>query len=165
MNWLDIVILVGAGILGFIGFRFGLLKIAALFVGICVGIVIGSRFSDEVARVLLRWIDDPAVARIAAYAVILGVSLLAAVILAAVLRKVLEAVALGWLDKVGGLAVGILGAFVIFSAILSYSQELGIAGMMGTRVIEDSVLGSFLADKFDVVLRVTRLIPKGLRLE
>jgi hypothetical protein len=37
--------------------------------------------------------------------------------------------------------------------------------MMGTRVIEDSVLGSFLADKFDVVLRVTRLIPKGLRLE
>ena len=165
MNWLDIVIIVVSGIIGFIGYRMGVLKVVALVVGVVLGVVLGSRFNDEVADFLSRWIDSPGTAKIAAYAAILVLGLLAAILVASLMRKVLSLLLLGWLDKLLGLALGVFVAFVLFSALLSFASDLSVMGIVGADIIKGSTLGSFLADKFDVVLDATRLVPKNFGLD
>jgi len=160
MNWLDILIIVVSGIIGFIGYRMGILKVVALVVGIVVGVVLGSRFNDEVADFLSRWISSPGTAKIAAYAAILVLGLLAATLVASLMRKVLGMLLLGWVDKFVGLALGVFVSFVMFSALLSFASNLSLMGFVGSDVIKGSTLGSFLADKFDVVLEATKLVPK-----
>jgi len=164
MHWLDIAIIVGSGILGFIGYRMGMLKLLALVVGVALGIVMGSRFNGEVADILSRWIDSEGTARILAYAVILVLAIFVASIIAGLLRRMLKVLLLGWVDKLAGLALGVLAAFAIFSALLSFAQELSFIGLVGADIIESSSLGSFLASKFDIVLKATKLVPGDLGL-
>ena len=164
MHWLDIVIIVGSGILGFIGYRMGLLKLLGLVVGVALGIVMGSRFNGEVADILSRWIDSEGTAKILAYAIILVLAIFVVSIVAGLLRKVLKVFLLGWVDRLAGLALGVLAAFAMFSALLSFAQELSLLGLVGADIIEASSLGSFLASKFDVVLRATKLVPGDLGL-
>ena len=164
MHWLDIVIIVGSGILGFIGYRMGMLKLLALVVGVALGIVMGSRFNGEVADILSRWIDSEGTARILAYAVILVLAIFVASIIAGLLRRMLKVLLLGWVDRLVGLALGVLAAFAIFSALLSFAQELSFLGLVGADIIESSSLGSFLGSKFDIVLKATKLVPGDLGL-
>ncbi len=164
MHWLDIVIIVGSGILGFIGYRMGMLKLLALVVGVALGIVMGSRFNGEVADILSRWIDSEGTARILAYAAILVLAIFVASIIAGLLRRMLKVLLLGWVDRLAGLALGVLAAFAIFSALLSFAQELSFLGLVGADIIESSSLGSFLASKFDIVLKATKLVPGDLGL-
>jgi hypothetical protein len=56
-------------------------------------------------------------------------------------------------------------AFVLFSALLSFASDLSVMGIVGADIIKGSTLGSFLADKFDVVLDATRLVPKNFGLD
>lgn len=164
MNWLDIVIIVGSGILGFIGYRMGMLKLLALVAGVALGIVMGSRFNGEVADILSRWIDSEGTAKILAYAVILVLAIFVVSIIAGLLRRMLKVLLLGWVDRLAGLALGVLAAFAIFSALLSFAQELSFLGLVGADIIESSSLGSFLASKFDIVLKATKLVPGDLGL-
>ena len=164
MHWLDIVIIVGSGILGFIGYRMGMLKILALVVGVALGIVMGSRFNGEVADILSRWIDSEGTAKILAYAIILILAIFVVSIIVGLLRRVLRVLLLGWVDRLAGLALGVLAAFAMFSALLSFAQELSLLGLVGADIIEASSLGSFLASKFDIVLRATKLVPGDLGL-
>jgi len=162
MNWLDIVIIVVGVVLGFIGYRLGILKVVALIVGIAVGIVLASHFNSEVADFLSRWIDSPGTAKIAAYGVILGLTVIAAALVTGLLRRLLSLLFLGWVDRVAGLALGVFAAFAIFSAILSAAQDFELLGISDT--IAASTLGAFVADKFDVVLRILRLVPNDFGL-
>lgn len=162
MNWLDIVIIVVGVILGFIGWRMGILQAVALVVGIGVGIVFASQFSAQGADILSTWIESPGMAKIVAYIVILVLTLVAATIVAGFARKILSFLLLGWVDRMAGLALGILATFVIFSGVLTYAQRYDVLGLPET--IESSTLGSLMADKFDVVLRGLKLIPRDINL-
>jgi len=157
MHWLDIVIIVVGVILGFLGWRMGILKAIALVVGIGVGIVFASRFNGEVADLLSRWIESPDTAKWTAYAIIFVVVMVAAMIVAGFARKILSLLLLGWADRLAGLALGILATFLIFSALLSAAQNFDVFGLPDA--VAASTLGSLMADKFDVVLRGLKLIP------
>ena len=157
MNWLDYVIIVVGVMLSFFGWRMGILKGIAMVVGIGVGIVFASRFSPQGADILSTWIESPATAKIVAYIIILVLTLVAATVVAGFARRILSLLLLGWVDRVAGLSLGILATFVIFSGVLTYAQRYDVFGLPKT--IEESTLGSLMADKFDVVLRGLKLIP------
>ena len=162
MNWLDVVIIVVGVVLALIGWRMGILKALALIVGIGIGVALASRFNSGMADLLSRWIESPEVAKWTAYVIIFILVIAAAVIVATVARKLLSFLLLGWVDRLAGLALGILATFVIFSALLSSAQKYDAFNLPET--IEDSTMGSFMADKFDVVLEWLRLIPRDFRL-
>jgi len=83
--------------------------------------------------------------------------MVAAMIVAGFARKILSLLLLGWADRLAGLALGVFATFLIFSALLSAAQNFDVFGLPDT--IAASTLGSFTADKFDVVLRGLKLIP------
>jgi len=63
----------------------------------------------------------------------------------------------GSFNKLGGLIVGVAVGFLLLSGILTGIQKFPIGDAEQT--IDDSKLGSFLADNFDVVIRGIGLIP------
>ena len=60
-------------------------------------------------------------------------------------------------NKLAGMAVGVLLGFVLLSGILTGIQKFPVREYDQT--IDDSVLGAFLADNFDIVIRGVGLVP------
>lgn len=128
VNWLDIVITV-TWILGlFLGWRMGLFGAVFAAGGAVVGVFLAARFSDDVADILTDSVTSDTLATVIAYVAILAVAFTAAMVLRTVLIEGLKRVALGWVDPVGGMLLGLVAGFLLAGAIVTvmarYSADL-----------------------------------------
>ncbi len=160
MNWLDIVILATVAVVALMGLGMGGISVAVTGAGILAGIALATRLQDDVRPLFSRFIDSGNGAEIAAFAVVLVLALIGAAVVGAVARLILRTLMLGWLNRIAGLGLGVVIAFALGSAVLSTIQGYPVYDM--ERTIGDSVLGSFLADNFDVVLRGLKFVPSDL---
>ena len=107
MNWVDIVIIAGAVLFGLLGLRQGFIKALFGILGLIVGIVLAGHFYQPLA---LKFSSEGAAwAGIAAYAIILVVTVIAAGVAGWFVAKTVHALLFGWLDRLLGF---ILGAFM-----------------------------------------------------
>ena len=160
MNWLDVVIIVAVAAVALAGWRIGGIHAAVTAAGIVVGIVVASRFHDQVNPLFSRFIESDNASEVAAFAAVFGVVLLVAVAAGFGVRLVMQKMMLGWVDKAAGLVLGVVVTFAVGSALFSAIQSYPMGGMEDT--ISDSTLGTFLADNFDVVLRGLKFVPSDL---
>ena len=147
MNLLDIVILVVAAITTFLGLRIGIIKAALSLAGLIVGIILAGRYSVPLSE-QLAFIPQADVAKVVAFAIILiGVMVIASV-LAKLLKRAASAVMLGWVNRLGGAAFGlVLGALLCGALLATWGKFFDVAG-----IISDSNLAVILLDRFPVVL-------------
>jgi len=146
MNWLDIVIIVLIAIPTLIGLKIGIIKAALSLAGVILGTILAGHYYVALAE-QLTFISQDNLAKIAAFAIILiGVMLIASV-LAAVLKWVVSAVMLGWVNRVGGAVFGFLLGAVFCGALLAIW-----ANFLGTGAITSSGLATLLLDRFPMVL-------------
>ena len=136
MNWLDVVITV-TWILGlFLGWRMGLFGAVFAAGGSVVGVFLAARFSDNVADLLTDSVSSDTLATVIAYVAILAVAFTAAMILRTVLVEGLKRVAMGWLDPVGGMLLGLVAGFALAGALVTvmarYSSDLPETSNGGT---------------------------------
>jgi membrane protein required for colicin V production len=127
MNWLDIVILILIAVPAVAGLKFGVIKILFTVAGIIIGVILAGQFSGSLAG-MLKFIEDPRWAEIAAFAFIMIAVLILAGVGAGLLSSVLSAILLGWINRLGGAVLGI------------------------GDTISDSALASFLLDGFPFIL-------------
>ena len=160
MNWLDAVIIIAAVLVAVTGLRVGGTQFAATGLGILVGITMASRLQGRLEPIFSGFIDSDNGAEIAGFIAIIVIVAIAAMVLGTVVRRILKTLMLGWLDQVAGLAIGLVIVFALGSALLANIQSFPVLGIQDT--IDRSVLGSFLADNFDAVLRGLRFIPSDL---
>ncbi len=147
MNWLDIIIIIiiAGGV--FIGLKTGLIRIALSLAGVIIGILLAGHFYASLAE-RLTFITQKGTAEVVAFAIIFIAVMVIAVVLAALLRWVVSALLLGWVDHLGGAILGlVLGAIFIGAllAILSQYLEMG-------DIISHSSLAAILLDRFPAVL-------------
>jgi membrane protein required for colicin V production len=150
MNWLDIVIVIALVLAVFGGLKNGLVNGVVTLAGLIIGIVLAGRYSDALGAVLpASW---GAAANIAGFAIIVIVVLLIGMVVGKLLRGVLKAIMLGWLDRLGGAVFGLLLAAFFWGGLLAvlskYADSLGSFGVK----IADSVLAEFLLDAFPFIL-------------
>jgi len=150
MNWLDIVVIVILAIPTLLGFKRGLIKSVIPLVGVIVGIVLAGRFHGSVADWLSNWIESSSQAEIAGFAIIFVVVCLAAMLIARVLSGFMRALFLGWVDRLGGLAFGLVLGGMIAGALVALLAKYPFWGLGET--IQDSSLAAFLLDRFPFVL-------------
>ena len=144
MNWLDIVIIIIIAIPTFIGLKAGIVKALFIIAGGIIGIVLAGRFSEQLGAAF----SDEGWASVLAFAVILIVVLLIASIAAKLVKWVLSAVLLGWVNSLGGAVLGfIMGAFLCGAVLAIWIKYLGIGDTLA-----DSALASFLLDGFPFAL-------------
>lgn len=158
MNWLDVVILVVWAITAFWGFRTGLLQMVVLLVMVGVGLAFSSRLAGPVANLLSPFIANQDLRTIAAFAVVFIILLVIAAVASHILGALTRAlIFFGPLNRLGGLAMGLLAGFVILSGALTALQKFPVGEV--PKSIDSSPLGTFLVDHFDVVIRGVKLVP------
>jgi len=147
MNWLDIVIIVAVAISTFLGLRMGIIKAVLSLAGVIVGVILAGRFYVPLSE-QLAFIPGEKVAEIVAFAIILiGVMVIAAV-LASLLKWAASVVMLGWVNRLGGAAFGlVLGAIFCAALLATWVKWLG-----ATSIITESIVAAILLDKFPLVL-------------
>ncbi len=147
MNWLDIVIIVVAVLLGLVGLRQGIIKTVFGIAGLIGGIVLAGRYYSGLAALL-----SPAAAtwaNIAAYAIILVVALIVASVVGWLVAKLVHIVMLGWLDRLVGCVLGVVIGGLLCAAILAIVGKY----YPGTEaVISQSVIARFLMGGFPLLL-------------
>ena len=158
MNWIDIVILVVWGVTALWGFSSGLLKILVLFFSLVIGLALSSRIGDSVGELFSGLTDNENAQTIAGFLLILVVLFVAGGIISFMASKMLGIIPLfGLVNSLSGIAVGLLVGFLLISGVLTAIQKFPIRDLDQT--IDESKLGTFMADQFDVVVRGVKLIP------
>ena len=158
MNWIDIAILVVWGMTALWGFSSGLLRILVPLFSLVVGMALSSRIGDSVGEIFSPVTDNENAQTVAGFVLIFGLLFIAGGIVSFVARKVLGIIPLfGMVNSLAGMAVGLLVGFILVSGVLTAIQKFPVRDLEIT--IDESTLGTFMADQFDVVIRGIRIIP------
>ncbi|MFC2070742.1 CvpA family protein [Chloroflexota bacterium] len=147
MNWLDITILVILAVATFYGLRKGLIKAVLSLVGLIVGVILAGRFYTALAE-RLTFISQEGVAEAIAFGAIVIVVMVVAAVLAGFLKWAVSLVMLGWVNRLGGAAFGlIMGALFCGAMLTLWGNFLGTPA-----VFAESSLTGILLDGFPAVL-------------
>jgi len=147
MNWLDIVIIVVAVLLGLVGLRQGIIKTVFGIAGLIGGIVLAGRYYSGLAALLsptgATW------ANIAAYAIILVATLIVASVVGWLVAKLVHFAMLGWLDRLVGFLLGVVVGGLLCAAVLAIVGKY----YPGTEaVISQSGLARFVMEQIPLLL-------------
>ena len=135
MGIVDIVLLIVIGLFGLSGMRRGFLSQVVWVVALLVGIWLSVRFSRYISAVLVSRFT------LWAFGIIFGGAVVGIYLLSRVLEGTLRTLRLAWLDKVLGLAVGMLKGVLLISVLLSLLTRAGVMG----RIVAPAATGrSFL---------------------
>ena len=158
MNWIDIAILVIWGMTALWGFSSGLLRILVPLVALVIGMALSSRIGDSVGEIFSSFTDNENAQTVAGFVLIFGLLFILGGIISVVARRVLGIIPLfGMVNSLVGMAVGLLVGFLLVSGVLTAIQKFPVRDLDVT--IDESTLGTFMADQFDVVIRGIKLIP------
>lgn len=147
MNWLDIIIIVAVVVSALIGLKTGLINAALSLAGLIVGVILAGRYHVLLSE-KLSFIPQANIAKIVAFAIILiGVMVIAAV-LANLLKGVVSAVGLGWVNRIGGAVFGLVLGAIFCGALLA----VGVKFLSIEALITDSRLAPLLIDLFRAML-------------
>jgi len=160
MNWLDFLIIAAGALFALAGWRIGAIHIAVTVVGAMFGLTLASRLHDDIQPMLSGLNISDNASEFGAFVAIFLLVLVVSLAISFSIRAIPKALRLGWVDNTLGLALGIIVTFAVGSAILSTLQSYPVLGLETT--IADSTAGTFLANKFDVVMRGVGLIPGDL---
>jgi membrane protein required for colicin V production len=146
MNWLDIVILIYLAVSVISGLVQGLIRTVLSIVGVIVGIFLASHFYIQLGNAL-TFISNKDTANIVAFIIILLAVMIVAAIIAWLLKSIIKAIKLGWVDKLGGTVLGLILGALSVSAFLAIIVKYTSASF-----IVDSKLSGFFLDKFPLIL-------------
>ena len=152
MNWLDIVIIIAALLLGFVGLRQGIIRTVFGIAGLIGGIILAGRYYGALAGVLSP--GGAIWASVAAYAIILIATLVVAGLVGHFIAKLVSLAALGWLDRLIGFLLGVFVGLLLSAAALAIVAKI-YPGSEAT--ISQSVVAKFLIAQLPLVLA---LLPK-----
>jgi len=147
MNWLDIVIIVIAALLGLLGLWRGAIKAAFGIAGLIGGIALAGHYYQPLANILSP--SGATWAKIAAYAIILVATLVVAGIIGWFVAKLVHITMLGWVDRLVGFILGAAIGSMLCAAILAIVSKY-LPSMEA--VIAQSVVARFLMEQFPLLL-------------
>ena len=148
MSWLDLVIVVVLAVGAFFGLRMGIIKAVLSLAGVIVGVVLAGQYYVALADVLPFFSETSSAAKIVAFAIILIVVMAIAVVAARFLKWAASAMMLGWVNHLGGAALGlVLGAIFCGALLAIWVKWLGAGD-----TITESMIAPVLLDKFPNVL-------------
>ncbi|NNE43180.1 MAG: CvpA family protein [Gemmatimonadetes bacterium] len=124
MNWVDILIVTVTAIAVLTGIFRGAVKTVFSVAGIIIGFFVASRESGSVGVLLSKWMREDLAAVAGFVLVLFGIA--AVVTLAGfLLRKVMQGLLLGWVDRVAGAALGFLQAAVAVGVLALVVEGYG----------------------------------------
>ena len=157
MNWIDAIVLIVWGVTALWGFSAGFIRIVFPLVAVIVGLAISSRIAEDVGNIFSVFTDSEAAQAVGGFVLIfLGLFIVSAIAGFWVGMFLRFIPLFGLANRAAGMAVGVIIGFLLLSGVLTGVQRF--ADRLDDD-IDESALGAFLADNFDVVIRGVKLIP------
>ena len=154
MNTLDILLLIPLAYGLINGLTKGLFKELASLLGIILGIYIARLWAPDFSHWLGTWLDySPKVLVPVSYLIIFLVVAIGLNVVAFMLEKLMQLVSLGWINKLGGGAFGLLKFALILSILLNAFAMLNShLKLVETKTLTESYL-------YTPVKQVTQYLP------
>jgi membrane protein required for colicin V production len=147
MNVLDVIIIVLLIAAAIGGLANGLIKSLFSLAGVILGVVLAGRFYAGLAE-HLTFISNSTAANIVAFAIIFIIVMIVAAIAGFIITKLVSAMLLGWLNRLGGAVFSAAMGAVFIAGILAVWVKMADI----YSVIQGSALASFLLDSFPFIL-------------
>lgn len=153
MNWVDIIILLVAILFGAMGWWQGIVRALFGIAGLIGGIVLAGYFYQPLA---LKLSSEGAIwSAVAAFAIIMVLTIIAVNIAGWFVAKALHALPFGWVDRLLGAIIGVfMGCLLcgaIFAVLCQFSSSVEIA-------VAQSALAAGIMKGFPLLLA---LLPKS----
>ena len=130
MNWLDLLLIAICASGFFVGWKIGLFGAIFTTCGLLAGTFLAARFSDDVADLLTDSVSSDTVATVLAYFLILLTVWIGAQVAKKIAQRIFKMVFLGWVDKLGSLALGLVAGLILSCASVTvlarYSSDLTV---------------------------------------
>jgi membrane protein required for colicin V production len=118
MNLMDVVIVLLIALSAVVGFQSGLIRSVFSLVGLILGFSIASWNYARVAAQLTPYTHNPALSNVISFCLIALLVMVAVGALGYMLKTVIHAVGLGWLDRITGLFFGVLSGAVLVTVLI-----------------------------------------------
>ena len=119
MNIIDIVIFISLIIAAISGFMKGLVLSVASFVGFFLGIIVSFRFAGSVQQILIELTgSDGRYLYFIGFLICFVLVTIVVYFIGKAIEKLVEMVALGFLNRLTGAAFGVLRSLLVFSALI-----------------------------------------------
>ena len=162
MNYIDVISLVALGLSAVWGFRTGLVQMIVPLVVVVAGLALSTRLATPLGNLFASFTANDNLQTILGFGAIVFGLIIIAMVLSFVLKFMLKFIPLaGLLDRLGGMLVGVLVAFILLSGALVTLQKFPVGVVQED--IYRSRLGSALADRFSLVIGVFQLVPDDWR--
>ena len=148
MNIFDWVLVAVFVVGALLGLKWGLVQSILNFIAVYVAMLVGAQIADGLLARVTDDVQNESVATAIGYVVIFLSVFIIAQIVGKIIRPMLTIIFLGWVDKLGGVVVGVLlGGILVTGAVtamarVTYPQDEAILVE-----IEDLVSGDFEAAK------------------
>jgi len=141
MNWLDWVLLAIIAISGFMGMKVGLIRAALGFVAMIIGWIFAGQVSDKVGGIFDSSLSNDTIVTVTTYAVLM-IAIISTGFITKIIKPIMAIFTLGlssMVDKLGGLALGLLFGFAIVGVVIIAGARLTYD--FDTSVLEDKLPG------------------------
>lgn len=142
MNWIDILIVVTIAGIVLGAYAAGLIREVVTLIAAIVGIVIAGALYDDLAADVLVFMDDEDAAEAISFLILVGAVYLFGQIIAILLSRTASLLMLGWADKIGGAAFGVIKGLIIVQVLLIILAAYPSLGL------DNQIAGSELAPYF-----------------
>ena len=159
MNWLDFAIIVTILWFAITGLTVGLLREVVTLVAVFLGVVLAGRLYARLADDIRIVHADTRMDQLIAFIAIFGATALAGQIAGSLLKQTASLLLLGPVDRVAGLAFGLLKGLIIVELVLIAFAVFPSAMWMKT-AIDTSLLAPLFLDGAPWLLH---LLPGGFR--
>ena len=163
MAVLDIILLVCfiPGIVN--GISKGFVKQVVDLVAIFAGAWAAFRFSESVSKWLESYLTmDPKLLYVISFAIVIVLAVLILNLVGGLVLKIFKMAALGWLNRIAGLALGILKADLILGIMISVFEGLNAKwNLVGPEKLQDAVVYDALKDFAAKVLPFLKNLVSG----
>jgi membrane protein required for colicin V production len=152
LNWIDFIIIAAMAWFTYSAFHAGLIREVITIAGAVFAVALAGLFYTELAKDVQVAVSDEQTARIIAFVMIFGATVLASQLLALFLKQAASLLLLGLADSVGGAAIGLAkgAVFVEIALIIAITfPNLGFE-----RAIDDSVIAPFFLDLIPVLKHI-----------
>ncbi|HEU0072409.1 MAG TPA: CvpA family protein [Dehalococcoidia bacterium] len=144
MSWIDIVILATMAWFTYAAFHAGMIREIITIFGAIFAVALAGLFYQELAEDVRVAVDDEETARIIAFAMIFGATVLASQLAALFLKQAASLLLLGLFDSIGGAFIGFVKGFIFVEIALIIGITFESLGFRGA--IEGSALAPIYLD-------------------
>jgi uncharacterized membrane protein required for colicin V production len=162
MNWIDVLVVLATAGLAFVAYKQGLISMFFTMVGFAVGLVLAGRFHT--------FFGDSDAGQVLAFTVVLVGTIALANFAGAKAKKLYDVTRLGWTDRAGAGALGVIVGLLLCAAILAVvakattfgvsdvpmdesevSQAVAASQAWASESISESFLAELLLEKFPLL--------------